>query len=213
MTVAKAKNRVNAIGGEVPTNGAASRIEACEPYIVDVRIKGTADLIFHRWNCDEIAESAAKPKGSKGKKSDNIESYVWRLDNGHLGLPGSYLRGAICNAAKFFQDPRSPRKSAQDLVKAGLVVLTAFADFGTKDWDYVDRRRMVVQRNGINRERPAMKVGWELDWDIQVVLPEYIDHDLLHSLVDKAGKLVGLADSRPTYGRFAITSFKVKKLS
>jgi hypothetical protein len=213
MTKVKPTNRVESIGGDVPTNGAAERIALCEPYIVRVKIKGVADLIFHRWNCEEIAEGARGPKGSKGKKTDNIESYVWRLDNGNLGIPATYMQGAIVNAAKFFQDPRSPRKSAMDLVKAGVIVMTPFADLGIKKWDYVDQRRMVVQRSGINRMRPALKVGWTTEFEVQVVLPEYIDHDLLHSLVDKAGKLVGLADNRPTYGRFAIVGFDVEELS
>jgi hypothetical protein len=216
MAKVKASNRLESIGGDVPTNGAVVQIAHNEPYIVEVRIKGVADLIYHRWNCEAITEGAACAKGSKGKKTDNVESYVWRMEEGNeksnLAIPGAYFRGSVVNAAKFFQDPRSPRKSAQDLVKAGVVVMTPLADMGTSKWDYVDQRRMVIQRAGINRRRPAMKAGWELVFELQVVLPEYIDHDMLHSLVDKAGKLVGLADSRPTYGRFAITGFKVVEL-
>lgn len=209
----KQKNRVESIGGTVPTNGASEHIAINEPYIVRVKVKGVADLIFHRWNCEEIAEGARGAKGSKSRKTDNVESYVWRMENGNLGIPGTYMRGALVNAAKFFQDPRSPRKSAMDLVKAGVVVMTPFADLGCKNWDYIDQRRMLVMRAGINRCRPALKVGWEAEFELQVVLPEYIDHDMLHSLVDKAGKLVGLADSRPTYGRFAIVGFEVEELS
>jgi hypothetical protein len=109
---------VTAIGPEV-TNGAAQAIEFSQPFTVDVTIEGTADLLFHRWNCEAVEEKSKAAKGSKAKKTDNVESYVYRNDDGQLCLPGEYLRQAIIHAAKFRQDPRSPRKSAMDLFKAG----------------------------------------------------------------------------------------------
>src|SRR6185436_5801114 len=102
--MAKAKN----IGGDVPTNGAKETIEFGLPYQCSVTIEGCADLIFHRWNCEEIEAKSASATGSKSKKTDNIESYVYRDEDGHICIPGEYLRMAIVNAAKYKQDPRSP---------------------------------------------------------------------------------------------------------
>lgn len=134
-----------------PTNGAEEAISHGQPFLVTVTVEGAADLLFHRWNAEAIDEGSNLPKGSRGKKTDVIENYVYRNDKGELCIPGSYFRGAIINAAKFRQDPRSPRKSAMDLFKAGLVVTTGLASLGTKEWDYLDRRRVTIQRNGINR--------------------------------------------------------------
>jgi hypothetical protein len=201
--------KVIQIGGEAPTNGAAETLEYSEPYRAAVSIEGSADMLFHRWNVEGVDEKAKAAKGSKAKKTDDIESYVYRLDNGHLGLPGEYLRQAIIHAAKYKQDPRSPRKSAMDLFKAGIVCLTQLADLGVKTWDYEDRRRAVIQRNAINRTRPAMKTGWEADFEFLVNLPEYINTQLLQAVIADAGRLVGVGDFRPTYGRFSVTNFKV----
>lgn len=192
-----------------PTNGAESIIEASFPYVARISIEGVADLIFHRWNVDAVDAKGKAAKGSKAKKTDDIESYVYRLDNGHLGLPGEYLRQAIIHAAKYKQDPRSPRKSAMDLFKAGVVSLTQLADLGTKTWDYEDRRRAVIQRNAINRTRPAMKLGWAADFEFLINLPEYINTTLFQAVLADAGRLVGVGDFRPTYGRFSVTKFKV----
>ena len=137
-----------------------------------------------------------------------VESYVYRDDAGHICLPGMYLVQSIIHAAKFRQDPRSPRKSAMDLFKAGLVPVTALASLGTKVWDYEHRCRAVIQRNGITRCRPAFKAGWSTSVDIQVNLPEYIPPDVLQEVAVNAGRLVGLADMRPTYGRYAVTRFE-----
>lgn len=96
-----------------------------------------------------------------------------------------------------------------DLFKAGVVALTPLASLGTKDWDYLDTRRVTVQRNGINRTRPAMKVGWSVDVQFQILTPEYIDLVLFQDVLNIAGRLIGVGDFRPTYGRFMITKYNV----
>jgi len=168
-----------------------------EPYTVSVTIRGSSDLLFHRWSNEAVAEKAAAAKGSRAKKSDNLESYVYRCDNGNIGLPGEYLRQSIIYAAKFRQDPRSPRKSAFDLYKAGLVALTVLADLGVPEADYIDRRRVLVQRNAITRERPAIREGWTATIDLMVLVPEYIDRTTLLEVIGSAGRLIGVGDFRP----------------
>jgi hypothetical protein len=189
------------------TNGGKSVIDASQPYVVSLTIEGAADLLFHRWNCEAVDAKAKTAKGSRGKKEDDVESYVYRCDDGTLALPGEYLRQSIIHAAKFRQDPRSPRKSAMDLFKAGVVCLTPLASLGKPAWDYLDTRRVTIQRNGINRTRPAMKLGWRAAFEVGVNLPEYIDRQMLREVIEQAGRLVGVGDFRPTFGRFGVVSF------
>lgn len=200
--------RIKAIGPE-PTNGAAEIIEYSTPYRVEVTIRGDADILFHRWNVEAVAEKAAAAKGSKAKKSDNVESYVYRNDTGELCVPGEYLRQSVIMASKFKQDPRSPRKSAMDLVKAAVINLTPLASLGIKTWDYEHACRVQVQRNGITRVRPAVRAGWEATFILLVNLPEYVNSDMLNRLIADAGRLIGVGDFRPTYGRFVIVKFEV----
>lgn len=207
--VAELRNgRHTGLGGD-RTNGAVVTIEASAPYTVGVTIKGTADLLMHRWNCEAVTAKASAAKGSKAKKTDDIESYVWRNDDGLICLPGEYLRQSVIHAAKYKQDPRSPRKSAMDLFKAGIVCTTQLADLGKEKWDYEHQCRVTIQRNGVNRVRPAMKAGWVAQLDFEILLPEYINPDLFQETLTAAGRLVGVGDFRPTYGRFAVTAFEV----
>src|SRR5262249_20502606 len=180
------------------------------PFAVRAELKGSSPLIFHAWSCDDVEEKAQARKGSKAKKTDNVESYVYRNEQQCICLPGEYVRLAICNAAKFKQDPRSPRKSAFDLFKAGLVVLQELCPLngGVKEWDYLDRRRVQIQRNGITRQRPAFVKGWTAEVTLGVLLPEYIDADMLQEVLTLSGRVVGVGDMRPTYGRFQITRFE-----
>ena len=201
--------KIVSIGGDVPTRGADEAISFSEPYAVEVVIQGVADILFHRWNVEAVEAKAGAAKGSKAKKSDDVESYVYRDEAGMIAIPGEYLRGAIINAAKYRQDPRSPRKSAMDLFKAGVVSLTPLASVGAKDWDFEHRCRVNIQRNGITRTRPGMRAGWRATFILSSVLPEYIPPGLLNEVVSAAGRLVGVGDFRPTYGRFSITGFRV----
>lgn len=194
------------------TNGGKETIELSIPYIAHARLEGATDILFHAWSCEAVDAKAKAAKGSAAKKTDNLESYVYRNDQGQLCVPGEYVRQSLINAAKFRQDPRSPRKSAMDLFKAAVAVLTPLAPIGPNpktNWDYEDSRRVQVQRQGITRVRPAMKQGWTLDVDIMVNLPEYVPSEVLHETLVQAGRLIGLADFRPTYGRFGVTEFRV----
>lgn len=204
--------KLREIGGEVATNGGKQAIESEIPYIVEITIQGTADFLYHKWNVEAVEEKSRAKKGSTTKKTDNIESYVYRNDKGELCIPGEYLRQSTIGAAKFRQDPRSPRKSAQDLFKAAVVAVTPLASLGTKAWDYEDKRRVVIQRSAITRTRPAMKAGWTVKIQLQCNLPEYVSPSLLNEVVQQAGKLIGIGDFRPTYGRFQVVGFKILDL-
>lgn len=191
-------------------NGVENPLKSETPYRVSVEIVGACSLILHRW-CNEAVEAKANSKkGSKERKSDDIASFVYRDEDGDICIPGEYLRMAMVQAAKFKQDPRSPRKSAFDLFKAGIVPLTELAKIngGTKDWDFLDQRRVVIQRNSITRMRPAFLKGWSLEIDILVNTPEYIDYPFFSEVLSIAGRLIGIGDFRPTYGRFDIAKCK-----
>lgn len=193
------------------------------PYMVEVEITGAATLLFHRWSCEAVAEKAAAKKGSEQKKTDNVESYVYRNEDGVICLPGRYLVGSLTDkkngAAKYMQDPRSPRKSALDLYKAGVTPIDELAPILTREgapataWDYLDHQRVTVNNSGVTRVRPAFLAGWKAVVTLQVLTPAYITPDKLHEALNNAGTLVGVGDFRPTYGRFRVTRFESMNLN
>lgn len=207
-----------AVGGDVSDAGNQT-IELNQPYTVRLIITGDAPILMHRWQSDAVQAKADAVKGSAAKKTDNVDSYVWRDDNGMICLPGEYVRGSLIDprngAAKYQQDPRSSRKSALDLFRAGVVSLTDLAVLIRADgskadaWDYIDRRRVTVQRAGITRERPAFAAGWSAEFEFMVLLPQYINPRLLHRTLVDGGRLVGVGDFRPTFGRFSVTRWEV----
>lgn len=192
---------------ENATNDGQATIESGAPYSAIIRVKGTAPFLFHRWSVDGVEAKSKAAKGSKAKKEDDLESYVYRTSDNELAVPGEYFRMSLVNAAKYKQDPRSPRKSAMDLFKAGVIALDDLCSFQKEKWDYIDRRRVTIQRSAITRCRPALLSGWELEMQMQILLPEYISPEMLNETIQAAGRLVGVGDFRPTFGRFQVVSF------
>lgn len=196
-----------------PGNGASGAIAFEQPYIARITIKGDADLLFHRWDVEAVKQKAEAPKGSAAKKADAVETFVYRDGSNYICLPAEYLRMAIVGAAKNKQDPRSSVKSARDLFRAGVVSLAELARITTAtgeltaEWDYIHRKRVMVQRRAITRHRPAFHEGWEATIEFLVTTPEYISPKLLHEVASMAGRLEGVGDFRPTYGRFQVTRF------
>ncbi len=172
-----------------------------QPYQAEIQIQGTADLLLNRWNDDRVALA----NGS----SDEVEARVYRCPDGTLGIPGGYLQQAIVKAAPYQRIPRFLHGDALNLYRAGIAVSTDLASLGSDSWDYLDLRRVrIVGRNATQtRTRPAMRAGWTAAFLVQVVLPEYIRPDDLRAALEDAGKLVGIGDFRPTFGRFALTRF------
>lgn len=206
-----AKANVFAMKTDQVTNGGEDQLEFSMPYTVAATVEGVCPILFHRWNVEAVETKAKAAKGSAAKKSDDVESYLYRNDEGEICLPGEYLRQAIITAAKFKQDPRSPRKSAMDLFKAAVITLTPLASLGALEPDFFDRRRVMVQRNGITRTRPAMREGWTATIDLMVNLPEYVNPILLRQVLDDAGRLIGVGDFRPTYGRFTVSNWAIRE--
>lgn len=209
MSKSAAATKVSMIGDA--SNDAERIIDINQPYRACVRIHGAAPYLFHRWSVDGVEAKAKAAKGSKAKKEDDLESYVYRNSSGILCIPAEQFRMSIVLAAKFKQDPRSPRKSAMDLFKAAIFPTEEYCSTGKKDWEYVDRRRVMVQRNGITRHRPALLSGWEVEANFEVVLPEYVSPELLHEVFSLAGRICGVGDFRPTFGRYQLTSFETSQ--
>lgn len=203
------KNNITALSAV--SNDAESTIEISQPYMAEIAVEGSAPFLFHRWSVEGVDAKSKAAKGSKAKKEDDLESYVYRMDGpgSELAIPSEYFRMSIIGAAKFRQDPRSPRKSAMDLFKAAITVLEPYCTLGKTEWDFVDQRRVMIQRNGITRCRPAINTGWKVTVPLMVLLPEYVPPSMLNEVIQSAGRLIGVGDFRPSYGRFQIIGFHV----
>lgn len=168
------------------------------PILMEVCIVGEADILFHRWQTEPVEDT----------KKDDLESYIYRNEDGYICIPGAYFKGALVSAARFHGDPRVARKSAQDLIKSAVLMLSDLASLGKKSWDYEHKCRALIQKRAINRVRPAIYKGWRCSFELVNQLPNVLTGELFEAIVQDAGRIVGLADYRPTYGRFRVEYIK-----
>lgn len=177
-----------------------------QPYTVSITVQGTGKMLMHCWNNAAVAEKSAAKKNSATKKTDDLESYVLRDDDKKIVMPTLNFCASIREAGKSFADPTSPRKSLKDRLKAIIIPNEEFGyiNGGATTWDFVDARRVVIQRAGITRQRPGFYEGWEIEFSIIVLEPEFLPLSKLIEIVETAGKFQGLGDFRPTFGRFRI---------
>lgn len=187
-----------------------------EPYFLTLGIRGVAPILLHRYQAEDVEAKKKAGKNSAAKNTDNIEAYVYRNEKGEICLPGTYIYACLQDAGRYMQDPRSPRKSARDLIKAGIVPIDSLAPFMRDgktftDWDYVDVQRVTINRAAVTRHRPAFNAGWQVEWRLLVNAPEWLEPHTVAQLANNAGRLCGIADFRPTYGRFVVTRFDVER--
>ncbi len=187
------------------------------PYRMRFVVEGVAPILFHRYDCEAVDAKAKAGKGSAEKKSDNVDSYYYRDEEGRVCVPGEHVHGALIQAGRYEQDPRSSRKSAMDLIKAGvicednLIPVTRDDEF-IMTADYLDKRRVTVMRAAIARVRPALMKGWRCEFTLLIATPELISPQLLRNLMNRAGMLCGWGDFRPQHGRFQVVSAEIQTL-
>jgi hypothetical protein len=71
------------------------------------------------------------------------------------------------------------------------------------DFDNVDYRTIKVQTSRVMRARPKVPVGWQTTHHFEL-FDDVLDKRDLVNVMDSAGRLYGLGDWRPTYGRFTV---------
>ena len=193
-------------------NAASQLIDNSRPYLATVKIVGTAKKLFHCWKQTVVDEKASSLKNSTTKKTDDIESYVIRNEKGLITIPTANFCASIRYAGKAFADPSSPRKSMYDKLNSICVPYNEYAliNDGVKTWDYVDARRVVIQRAGITRQRPGFNEGWTATFKIMVLAPDFLPPARLREIMDYAGKFQGIGDFRPSHGRFRVDGFSIE---
>ena len=80
--------------------------------------------------------------------------------------------------------------------------LWKFKEFGKNP--FVSRVPVVVNKSRIMRTRPIFH-NWSLNFVVNY-MPDIINKEDLIEFVNKAGKMIGLSDWRPKYGRFLVES-------
>ena len=182
--------------------------------IYDVEITGIAPMLQNNVGGSEgVGNVPRNPKrGVAGIKDnpDEWERKVYR-SNGHLGHPGAAIESALIKAARDFKADK--RRTMVEMVKASMFVNEQFIDLGVKKPDCVNRAS-AVNPNTKGRGfiyRPQFNAGWKGKFSLTVRNSDIIPVERIKEILEHAGRMVGIGDWRPKFGRFIVTEFKARK--
>lgn len=155
---------------------------------------------------------AIKAISGKRKKTDEdlmemmrleARGACWETTDGEVGIPNAAVWRSIYNAATAFKRGEDMKRAlgfADVTVPISVSGERLVCDEFVKDFDNIDYRPVVIQRSRTMRARPIVR-EWSSVHEF-TLLEDVIDVDNLVPILERAGRLVGLGDWRPTYGTY-----------
>lgn len=189
-------------------------------------IKGVVPTIMcNGQTADPLNPLSKEMKKISSKKNKTEEDHLelarieWHAslyldDKGHPCWPSENLESMLISAAKktrkgtdakvgIFIEDNAPVIYEGPKTAEGLWKYKAFDNN-----PFISRVPVVVNRARVMRTRPIF-YEWSLCFDVNF-LPDMFDSDQLVDIVATAGRIVGLSDWRPKYGRFEIIKAEAK---
>jgi len=190
---------------------------------INVTITGIAPLLMNRFTeASEVAVSggtAVTFRGDKGTPREQATPKRYADTEGRLYIPGPNIFAAIIAAGTFHKAGKSKLTTMKtSLIPAGMMVddvvclLTDANGEPLTEWE-VDSRSVVIPSTGgrIMAHRPRVDAWcstFTIDVDTTMFTP-----NMIRSVIDDAGKKIGLGDYRPQrkgpFGRFVVTKWDV----
>lgn len=186
---------------------------------IDVRIEGITPLLMNRFSDEaEIATTSghapAFQAGIRGTPREQAMRTAYRdANSGELYVPGPNVFAALVEAGKFHRLGRN-RVTTQksSLVPAGLLVSELMIPLGTTHYEVDSRRVRIPATGGCVMRHRARIDKWEASFSLDVDETVF-SAPFVRTLVDDAGKKVGLGDYRPAtrgpFGRFSVSHWQV----
>lgn len=189
-----------------------------------VRLRGLpSGMLCHNGAlADPLSDIAKEMKrlSSNRKKTDDI--YLKMAQTEWMGglyldedmrpiMPSVNLEGMMTEAAGKLR-MKGHAKSAITVINNPLIEHDGPKNATATDLWAVPKRRFIhtasvkIQRNRIMRTRPYFQ-KWELEFDVEVDGSVMQKGDI-QQLLEVGGRLVGLGDYRPKFGKFEVVSFQ-----
>lgn len=181
-----------------------------------IKLKGERPLLMHNGRLanpmDKYTREISAISGKRSKTDDdrlqmlNIEARggCWETTEGLLGIPNAAVWRCLYNAATAYkrgEDIKRGLSAADETTPLYLDGEVVSCDEYLKDFDHIDYRAVKIQKSRTMRARPRIAAGWESEHHF-TMLDDVMDLKNLQPIIERAGRLVGLGDWRPTYGTF-----------
>lgn len=183
--------------------------------MLKLKLKGLSPMLMHSdrfANPLDPATKAHKELTSKRKKTDEDHAAIARsefigslyIDKDGPFIPGMNIDSCLVEAARMNKLGKTVKRAMMiledkvALCYAGPRTAEDLAD----DMRFIDARSVRVGMARLTRFRPKFA-----DWTAECTLAidtDQINLNEVRQIVENAGKLIGLGDFRPRFGRFAV---------
>jgi len=174
---------------------------------VRVEIEGVCPLLMNRFVLEEAEE--VKKKGEVIDKKKECEKKMYRDEDGCY-IPSTWIEAMLVNAGKRVKKGIGTyREDMKTVIVEPQKIPLLKKENGEryKTYDEMLVVPVVVQRQRIPRARPQFN-SWKAKFDI-IFDHEIISVEALKKILEIGGKMVGIGDWRPKYGRFKVTKFEI----
>ena len=185
---------------------------------VRVTLTGTMPLLLHNGrlaNPIDPHTRAVKALTAKRSKTDEDLALILRAEargaayetpDNLLGIPDANVWRSIQEAAKAYKRGADVSRAViYDPVRVAPVLVDGEAvdvdEYLAADISHIDYRPVGVNGRSVMRARPII-ASWSSAHDFDVYTDIVMVEDLVE-FVERAGRLHGVGDHRPQYGRFA----------
>lgn len=170
---------------------------------INVKIKGTAPLLLHRFAPEESVSSRTK---KVYVPEEEAEKACYRNEHGKVFIPSTHFKGAMIKSGVDFI--YKGRKTYKEYIKSGIFIEENEIILTPQEY-IVNSMPVVIARARILRSRPEFK-DWKCEFSLEIA-DEALDYRIVKDILIAAGKYKGVGDFRPEYGRFEVVSFKKTK--
>jgi hypothetical protein len=183
-----------------------------------VQLLGLRPLLMHNGRIANPIDpwtQRLKPLVGKRRKTDDDYVAIMRIEaraaayetgDNLLGFPTANVWRSVFDAAKAYKRGQDVRRAllfeetTEPLLVAGEPV---DVDEYLADPDHIFYRAVRVQQNTTMRARPIIPLPWSTTHTFDV-LEDVFDSRDLAPIFERAGRLIGVGDYRPTYGQYRV---------
>lgn len=181
-----------------------------------IRLTGTRPMLQHNGRMSNPLDPwtrALKPLTAKTKKTDEDHMAImsteargscWETDDGLIGLPNSAVWKCLYTAGTAYKLGEAIKR-ALSFDDTTIPLLIEGREMRCEEWlatdGGIDFRPVVINRKRAMRSRPRIPAGWQSTHKLEL-MEDVLDPRDLAPVIERAGRLVGIGDWRPNYGRF-----------
>lgn len=187
------------------------------------RINGSVPLMMHSAvlsnpfsEAYQLLQPLAKKRGKTLKDYQAISDIEWKYgmylnSKGEPCIPARNLRRSLIQAAAA---TKNGKKFESGVVVLGDAELIYDGPRNQDEMKALGSRFVHVEMKNVNRNKVARTFSIFHDWSAEFTLQfddEVIDGKNIYDSVETAGRLKGVCEGRPEYGRFSIESHKLSE--